>query len=737
MEKRNHFLTNDLSSDRPINKISEDKLKRKTFAISLADVLCKWKGKDSLIVALYGQWGCGKTSIKNMVVDKLKESEETCPYIIEFNPWQWSGQETIAKEFFKQISFSIQKNKNNDIFHDLGKKFSYYNDILGFGTSIINQSAYLIIRLYLILLMAFSVGSIFSKYAKYSLIFLSSIGFLLTFFKKTCFEFSKLFQSIYDYHNKTTLEIKADISEQLRKIDRPIVVIIDDIDRLNSDEIRLLFQLIKINADFPNMIYVLLFQKDIVEKAFDELQEGKEFLNKIIQIGFDVPQIEKYILDKVFLKSINDLFGKQQINKERWDEIYLNGISGFIHSLRDVYRYLPMLEFQIEIHKNDFNNYDINLIDFAALESIRIFEPKVYNKIYYYSDGLTEKYRFENDEQKSTRIENMLNDIINQSSETNKIYVKNIITNLFPTLLEEEEKEEWTIDLRICVNKIFLRYFILSIPYGDITYKDIISIFNATSNRRELVGEFKRLKANGTIETMIERLPLYMERLQDKHIIPFLSAIFDIGDFTFNDPETSLVFTTEEKLLYLAKQILIQRTTLEQRKNIIEKAIQESTGLYLPTRIIYEEFYGSNQKHQERCILKQDDKIFYIEFCKNKLLNQPLSNVYNQRFKLGFILWRCKDWLKQEDFDGIVKNVFQSNLGLFSFINVFIYSTVYTGPSKKRTKVNLKLDEMSSFISIEEISKHLLNLSNDNTLTQSQKDTINIFFEEIKKQKEN
>jgi hypothetical protein len=72
----------------------------------------------------------------------------------------------------------------------------------------------------------------------------------------------------------------------LRALKKPILIVMDDVDRLSIDEVMLLFQLVKASADFPNMVYLLLFQRDIVEKS---LQDGaptsaREFLEKIVQV---------------------------------------------------------------------------------------------------------------------------------------------------------------------------------------------------------------------------------------------------------------------------------------------------------------------------------------------------------------------------------------------------------------------------------------------------------------------
>src|SRR3972149_4130714 len=91
------------SADRPVTSYKEDLLGRSGFAESLASAIKDWAGNDSLVITLYGPWGSGKSSIKNMVLEFLHASKEDCPYVEEFNPWQWSGQEQLAEAFFREI----------------------------------------------------------------------------------------------------------------------------------------------------------------------------------------------------------------------------------------------------------------------------------------------------------------------------------------------------------------------------------------------------------------------------------------------------------------------------------------------------------------------------------------------------------------------------------------------------------------------------------------------------------
>jgi predicted KAP-like P-loop ATPase len=52
------------------------------------------------------------------------------------------------------------------------------------------------------------------------------------------------------------------LTAAMAELDRAFLVVVDDIDRLNQGEIREIFQLVKINADFPQLIYLLLFDSE-------------------------------------------------------------------------------------------------------------------------------------------------------------------------------------------------------------------------------------------------------------------------------------------------------------------------------------------------------------------------------------------------------------------------------------------------------------------------------------------
>jgi len=94
------------SSDRPITSRDQDELGRRTFSEEISRAVRGWKGQVSF--ALYGPWGTGKSSIKNMVIDALRVTPDAAT-VIDFNPWQVSHREQLSQAFFDEIGIAIGK----------------------------------------------------------------------------------------------------------------------------------------------------------------------------------------------------------------------------------------------------------------------------------------------------------------------------------------------------------------------------------------------------------------------------------------------------------------------------------------------------------------------------------------------------------------------------------------------------------------------------------------------------
>lgn len=133
--------------------------------------------------------------------------------------------------------------------------------------------------------------------------------------------------------NKKKEEVTKALSHQSHKF----IVIIDDIDRLNNNQIKLIFQLVNSLAGFPNLIYLLSFDREIVVRALSEEQKcnGEEYLEKIIQVPFNIPEAKGDLVQSVFFEKLNKLW---------FGEIPCSNFEKVIGIMFSIIVYLPLLK---------------------------------------------------------------------------------------------------------------------------------------------------------------------------------------------------------------------------------------------------------------------------------------------------------------------------------------------------------------------------------------------------------
>ena len=112
--------------DKPIENTEEDFLNREDFSNSLGDAILKWRHKESWVIALTGDWGIGKTSVKNLVVNRIKTTIQDTR-IIEFKPWEWSSQDLIMSAFFREVANELELENNSKKHKLLAEKFRRYS----------------------------------------------------------------------------------------------------------------------------------------------------------------------------------------------------------------------------------------------------------------------------------------------------------------------------------------------------------------------------------------------------------------------------------------------------------------------------------------------------------------------------------------------------------------------------------------------------------------------------------
>jgi predicted KAP-like P-loop ATPase len=82
-----------------------------------------------------------------------------------------------------------------------------------------------------------------------------------------------------------------------------IVVLIDDIDRLDPREVGEVMRLVKLVADLPGVVHVLSYDRPRVQVALEGAghEDGRAYLEKIVQVSMAVPPVSKERLRQMTL----------------------------------------------------------------------------------------------------------------------------------------------------------------------------------------------------------------------------------------------------------------------------------------------------------------------------------------------------------------------------------------------------------------------------------------------------
>lgn len=474
-----------INHDLPITTASDDILNRGSFADSLAQTLLQCSFPSSFVIGLYGEWGSGKTSLLNMVFEKVKETNEEV-VIIKFNPWLCSDPKQLITQFFKQMTATIKSKKS------------------------VAETAWKLIDKY-----ATSIFDITSIVFPIASSYLNVASNLIAAEAK----------ERVDENSDDLQDIKERIGNALRDENIKLIVSIDDIDRLSKDEIIAVFQLVKSLADFPNTVYLLAFDYNVVVKALGEVQygDGKDYLEKIIQMPFKIPAPNMQTINDTLFSKLNTIIADipdEKFDRATWSELFRHGLTHYIKSIRDVIRYVNVFSLKYELLKNE-----TDVVDLLGVTCLQVFEPMVYSKLPYYKDSLCGTnigYSNEQQKEEEEKLKKVLSELVpNNTSVTNFEAANNIIGILFPKTKKSKfmlygfgrsySHNIFLINNNIASPECFERYFSLTLEDGAIP-TSIIEQLVYEDTESDFLGKINGFYKEGKIERLLEEIEAYAKR---------------------------------------------------------------------------------------------------------------------------------------------------------------------------------------------------------------------------------
>lgn len=608
-------------SDKPINKADNDILHRNKFSEKLAQAILSYTAKDNLTIGLCGKWGSGKTSILNMVEEYIRNQdheEVSKPIIIHFNPWNYSDRSQLMVQFFRTIFAELKMSSKNKALKQAGEALQRYSSILEYAEYI----------------------PVAGKYFK-------PLKSLFNGFGKGLSTFSD---------NESSLERqKSKVIEALNSQDQKLIIIIDDIDRLNNAQIRLIFQLVNSLAGFPNMIYLLSFDRQVVVRALSDEQKcnGKEYLEKIIQVPFDIPEVQISLVHKFLFEKLDELLFHEipcdNFKKEYWNYIFQNCISPFIEDIRDVNRIMNVYRFKYGLMHDE-----TNCIDLLALTTFQIYAPSIFDWIYHNKERITgscHEIGGQNIDKKKTKSDFL--------EEFKSVYAKDpelmldVLQALFPRLswltgghfYYGETKEELRKKQRIACHSRFSSYFNLSLDDITITKKQILNSIHYYDSDN-LKSFFAKLTSEEKLYEYAKHLLSYVEEIPENRLTIFLKLLLDAQTNPKNRENKEPFKPIPAYMCKICCWNILKRFDKEKiEKTIIEFIESSTTDLFIIIIMMIleiERSYGRINSSEDSycCKVIEESQLENIEKAvKNKL--EIVSKEYNLLDTFSFFNIYC------------------------------------------------------------------------------------------------
>ena len=720
------------STDKPITRLPEDQLGRTGFAKRLAEDIGAWEGSDSLVIALYGDWGSGKTSLKNLTLASLAKRRKKIP-TVEFSPWQLSGTGSIATAFFEELRIALQPKAGDSSQEatERAKRLSAYAKRLSLGSWV-----------------AKAFGGLFAASGHVDAgISAAAVGEGLGQAAEVSRAGGEAIEATAGFEDLPLNLLKNSLADSLRKLQQPLLVVIDDIDRLTTREILDVFQLVKANADFPNVIYLLLFERSIVCKALDQVSDGRggEFLEKIVQVGYHVPHASRGAVQKALFRGLDEHLALPGVDRrwsaERWSELFLDGLSPFFRNLRHVYRFLSSFDFHVRQFQSG-NNFEVNPVDLVGLEALRVFEPNVFERLALAKRILTrDSGPGLLDKIEQHTVDSVVTDILTSATEARKENVRRILHQLFPPVSSSyagdggtsRDTNHWLRDARICHPDCFDQYFSLSTQEGDVPQSELDRLVDSAGDRETFTKLMRAIEHRGLTMTAFERLDAHKEEIPLERMPTLIQALCDLSD-TFPTKGIGMfqldVRMMAARLIYFG----LRRDEDEHRRfEILRDAFTSSHGVLLPVFVTCLQQREPGTERESTCLVSEQDWEALKEISLQKIRQASADGRLKSHPQPATLLWRWSDWAPDEARVWVAKQV-TSAQGAVWLLSVLL-GEVHEHGKKLTVRHYFKLSNLERFTDVETVQKSVADLP-DGKATERERIALREFQRAIQRRAE-
>jgi hypothetical protein len=426
--------------DDPIESMDQDRLGRDRFVHQVGRICDRVAGANSSsVLALVGPWGSGKSSVLSLVQKELVAEDKWL--LCDFNPWLFSDLESLLRSFFATLASVLPEGKGSKA----RKKLAAYAQAVS------------------------PLGALVSLVGVDASKILAGLGNLIE-------------------GDQSVQKKRQDLEEALRSLEKPILVVMDDLDRLQPDELLLTFKLVRVVARLPGVHYLLTYDErtllDVLQRtdlARDDERRARDYLEKIVQIRLDLPYISDPQRGKLVDTAFENMLSRSEVtltadDEYRFAKAYHECLRFYLREPRHINRFFAQAEAMAALVTEE-----VDFVDFTLLTFLRVFEPKLYKLVYDAKEELTQPLRSNSNADTAERRKRWRERIEKVSSVDHGAQLLDLLANLFMPIRSLQENllyrsgnlASYHRRRSVGSRQYFDRYFVFGIPVDDISDTDV------------------------------------------------------------------------------------------------------------------------------------------------------------------------------------------------------------------------------------------------------------------------
>lgn len=342
------------NDDEPITTKEEDLFGRDGYATRVAEqIAATHSNKASVVFGLTGPWGSGKTSLINLIENALalKGGEYS---VVRFTPWAAQDVSSLLGEFYAALLSALPESKL-----DTARR--------AFGS---------LLRIAAPMAIAIPIAGPSASAAA------TAAADSLTEHPA----WNKAFQTAAD---------------QIATGSKKILVVVDDIDRLQGDELLTVLKVVRLLGRFPGVQYLLAYDHNSLMRTLETARtagsasEARRYIEKMVQYPVPVPALIGAQIVSLLNAGIADVMQRRRPDSDLTDMHRLRDLVPTMRATlitpRSIGRYISQLDYDLSMHPPG----ETDIEDVMGLTLLRVVFPELHTKLPQYQHQLVTSPTYE------------------------------------------------------------------------------------------------------------------------------------------------------------------------------------------------------------------------------------------------------------------------------------------------------------------------------------------------------